>query len=93
MTATEFPRYDDLERERDALLRENDQLRETIGELTAKCKKISAWLHRVAADDEVRAKDKRFISLAEACAADAKNYRATAADIDAAIAKAEGSKP
>lgn len=59
-------------------------------ELLAKCEKVVAWLDRLAERSEQSAKDKRFLTLAEAHAADAKNYRSTADDIRAAIAKATG---
>lgn len=44
------------------------------------------WLERLAGRADVRAADKRFMTLADAAAADAKNYRATAADLRAALA-------
>lgn len=52
-----------------------------INRLRAKLEKVAAWLDRLAEDSERRAKDTRFESLSKASAADAKNYRATAADI------------
>jgi len=56
--------------------------------LLAKCEKIVAWLDRNAAKEEqAAAKEHQFISLKDARLADAKNYRATAADIRAVIAK------
>jgi hypothetical protein len=58
------------------------------GDLVAKLDQVASWLERLAADSEQQAKDTRFSSLAEACAADAKNYRATAKDIRAALRKA-----
>jgi len=59
-------------------------------ELLAKCEKTIAWLDRLAAAAEQAAKDDRFLSLQEARLADAKNYRATANDIRAVVAKAKG---
>ena len=58
--------------------------------LLAKCEKIIAWLDRLAATAEHAARDDRFLSLQAARIADAKNFRATADDIRAVIAKAKG---
>ncbi len=56
-------------------------------ELVEAATRIVKWLDRLAAAAEERAKDTRFITLSEANAADAKNYRATAADLRAALKK------
>lgn len=47
-------------------------------EMGHELQKIVEWLDRLADKSEESAKDKRFLSLAQAHAADAKNYRATA---------------
>lgn len=59
-------------------------------DLLEKCKKIVSWLDKLADQSEESAKDRRFVSLSDAHQADAKNYRATADDIRAVIAKATG---
>ena len=56
-----------------------------INRLRAKLWKVVGWLDRLAMDAEERAQDRRFLSLAEANAADAKNYRATIADIKSVL--------
>lgn len=66
----------------------NARLIAAAPDLLAKCEKIVAWLDRLAAKAEREAKDCRFITLKEAYEADAKNYRATAADVRTAIAQA-----
>lgn len=50
---------------------ENARLRSAL-------QRVISWLDRLADQSERQAKTYRFASLAEACAADAKNYRATA---------------
>lgn len=57
-------------------------------ELFNKCKQIVAWLNKLADAAEERCKNNRFSTLVEANKADAKNYRATARDIETAIKKA-----
>ncbi len=52
-------------------------------------KKLVKWLHVLADDAEKTAKTTRFITMREAWEADTKNYRATAKDMEAALAKAE----
>lgn len=52
----------------------------------AALRKVILWLERLAERSEREAKDRRFVSLANAHAADAKNYRATAADLRRALA-------
>jgi hypothetical protein len=52
--------------------------------------RVVEWIERLAATAEERAKDTRFLSLSEANAFDAKNYRASIKGLRAAIAKAEG---
>lgn len=47
--------------------------------------KVILWLERLAASSEQQAKDTRFVTLAEANAADAKNYRATADNLRQAL--------
>lgn len=58
------------------------------GILIAELEKIAVWLDRLASDCEASEKNCRFITLREAYASDAKNYRATIAHIRAAITKA-----
>jgi hypothetical protein len=70
----------------------NARLIAAAPDLLQKLQKVVAWLDRLATRAEKDAKDTRFVSLSEANAADAKNYRATIADISAAIAKATGSE-
>jgi len=53
-----------------------------------KLQKVVKWLEMLATNAEKRAEDKRFLSLSEANAADAKNWRATAKDINEILAKA-----
>lgn len=60
-------------------------------EMLAKLEKVVAWLDRLADRSEQDAKDTRFVSLAQAHADDARNYRATADSIRPVIAKATGS--
>jgi hypothetical protein len=69
---------------------DNARLIAAAPELLEKCEKIVDWLDRLAAKAEMEAKDTRFASLSAACAADAQNYRKTAADIRIVIAKATG---
>jgi hypothetical protein len=71
----------------------NTHLIAAAPDLYAKCEKIVAWLTRLAEKAEASAKDTRFITLAEASAADAKNYRATISDIESALRKARGETP
>lgn len=51
--------------------------------------KVSKWLGILIKADEAQLKTSRFESLNEAIRADIKNYKATKADIDSALAKAE----
>lgn len=54
--------------------------------LRAKCVKVIAWLLRLADCAEKQAAQRnQFDIVKEACEADAKNYRATAKDIQAAL--------
>ena len=53
-----------------------------------KLQRVVVWLEKLAASSEKRAEDKRFLSLSEANTEDAKNWRATAKDISAILAKA-----
>jgi hypothetical protein len=57
-------------------------------ELVEVCKKVEAWLYRLAAQADKQAEDTRFPSLVEASKADAKNYRAVATELRHAIAAA-----
>ena len=67
----------------------NARLIAVAPELLGKCEKVVAWLDRLASHAEANAaKNDRFPSLKEAEIADAKNYRASAKDIRAVIAKA-----
>lgn len=59
-------------------------------EMYQKLVKIRTWLTRLAEHDEVKAKTEQFLTLRDAYITDAKNYRATVADIDKALAKTEG---
>lgn len=56
--------------------------------LVAKLTKLHTWLTRLAERSENDAKATGFESMRAAYVADAKNYRATAVDIQAAIDKA-----
>ena len=56
-------------------------------ELCEAGKKLVKWLHMLADTAERKAKTGRFITLKEAWEADAKNYRATARDMEQALAK------
>lgn len=51
--------------------------------------KVAAWLDRLAYSSEQQATASRFVTLTDACTADAKNYRATAKDIRTAISEGE----
>jgi len=66
----------------------NARLIAAAPDLYTEAVRIVEWLERLAAGTETLAKDTRFITLAEANAADAKNYRASAKGLRAAIAKA-----
>lgn len=61
-------------------------------DLLTVCEKIMVWLDRLAVQHEKAAENKTFPTLAEANAADAANFRKTAAHIRDVIAKATGSK-
>lgn len=63
---------------------------EAFDALLGVCKRIGAWLNRLAEQSDRRARETTFVTLQEANVADAKNYRATAADVQKAIAQAEG---
>lgn len=59
--------------------------------MLAKLKKVVEWLNRCADKSEHYAKTTtQFLSLAESYEKEAKNFRATAADISKVIAQAEG---
>ena len=62
-----------------------DELRAENAKLRAACEKIVAWLDRLASKAESSAKTCSYTSLKEAYVADAKNYRATAADVRKAV--------
>lgn len=66
----------------------NARLASAAPKMFAKLEKIVAWLEKLAASSEQQAKDTRFITLSEANIADAKNYRATIADIQSVLKKA-----
>ena len=69
---------------------EVERLRGINKELLAKLKQAAAWLNRLADLREKESKNyENFKSLQNDCLADAKNYRATAKDIEATIQKAE----
>lgn len=57
-----------------------------VAELIAKAEKVAGWLDAQATAAQGCAQDTRFPSLAEANAADARNYRAIAKDLRAALA-------
>jgi len=59
-------------------------------EMLDACHRIVSWLDRLAAQSDKNARSTRFPSYSDACRADAKNYRATAATLRAVIVKAEG---
>jgi hypothetical protein len=61
------------------------RLRKEHAAMRAKLEKVAAYCDRLAERAEANAKDSRFISLAKANEADAKNWRATAMDIRTAI--------
>lgn len=71
----------------------NARLIAAAPDLLAKCVKVVDWLDKLAAASESNASNwkDRLPALAESCVADAKNYRRTADDVRAAIAKATGS--
>lgn len=73
--------------DRDVVLA-NARLIAAAPDMLEKLKKVHQWLLRLESQSLQQAKDGRFQSLSEACAADAKNYRKTADDIEAVIAKA-----
>jgi hypothetical protein len=64
-------------------------LTELEAEFYREAKRVVEWLDRLAAAADERAKDRTFPSLADANAWDAKNYRASAKGLRAAIAKAD----
>ena len=57
--------------------------------LLTKLDKVATWLEGLADKCEKAAAESPFITIKEACKADARNYAATAKDIRAAIAQAE----
>jgi len=79
------PPYD---HELDALteILQNAALQQQNAALRGKLEKVIAWLNRLAERSEESIKTCRFESLNEAYRADAKNYRATAKDLQAALA-------
>jgi len=79
--------YDDFEREQREEAFANARLIAAAPDLLAACEKIVAWLDRLTADAE-RDKASRFVTIARAATADAANFRATAADVRKAIARA-----
>lgn len=68
----------------------NERMKEAAPEMYAELRRVAGWLDRLAAQAETQAKDLRFTSLAEACAADAKNYRKTRDIIMSLINKVDG---
>lgn len=72
--------------------RANAHLIAAAPELYAKLEKFRNWMTRLADQNHEMAKSYRgrFDHLADACAGDAKNYNATASDIDSLLAKARG---
>lgn len=65
-------------------------LRRRCEAMQAALTKVADWLDSLAADSERQAKDSRFITLAEACAADARNFKATAKSCRRALSGAAG---
>lgn len=55
-----------------------------------KLTKVKKWLKMLLANAEAKLKTERFITLREAYKRDIANYKATIADIDRALVKAEG---
>ena len=53
--------------------------------LLAKAKKIVKWLRKLEAQAQKEAAGSNFVTHKEACESDAKNYRATAADVQVVI--------
>ena len=62
---------------------------EAVPDLVAKLEKVAVWLDRLTAHNKQLAAKTDYITLKEACEADAKNFGATAKDIRAALAKAK----
>ena len=56
-----------------------------VENLIRTCNRVIGWLEQIANDAAERSKDRRFPSLADANAADAKNYLATAGHIRKAV--------
>lgn len=95
-------RIAELERERDEARAESDMqsglqirnlqaralhLENQVERANAELIKIAGWLERQATRDEAEAnKPNQFVTMREACLADAKNYRATAKHVRAALA-------
>lgn len=79
--------YDDVNHEEQAA---NARLIAAAPEMYAKLEKILEWIERLAERSEEMAKTERFPTLKDAEVADAKNHRATAADIRKVLAKAQG---
>ena len=75
---------------RDVMNRANARLIAAAPDFYREAVRVVAWLERLAANADKHAQDTRFMTLAEANKADAKNYRASIAGLKAAIAKAEG---
>jgi hypothetical protein len=94
------PNYDDVELNLSRNKRmaqeskANGRLIAAAPEMLGKLKKIHQWLIRLAENAERQAATEgQFATLREAHLADAKNFRNTARDLDAVIAKAEGREP
>lgn len=68
------------------------ELEQAVKRMHTTCKKIQRWLVKSAEACEHNAKDSRFPAYADDCARDAKDYRATAKDVRAAIAAYEEAK-
>lgn len=68
----------------------NAELIAAAPELLDTCLRVVAWLDRLAISADSQAQSTQFTTMKDACESDAKNYRATAADIRRAIAKAQG---
>lgn len=80
----------DIQLDAEAVMEANGRLIAAAPDFYREAKRVVEWLERLAAHCDERAKDSRFPALAAANAADAKNYRASAKGLKAAIAKAEG---
>ncbi len=87
LTENHQPESESLSAQRDRANASAQEAWQRVAELEAALKRVVDWLDRLAVQSETQAKDTRFATLSEACAADAKNYRATAKPLRALLAK------